>query len=279
MDHLPTAARLGRSCKAQAKAKNVAARNDAAAAAAASAAAAAAAIAAEGEDWSVLMRIEAPAATAAAAVAEKEADERRSQLREQQANDAAAPATAASADTAAAASGISITIPHEVPDAGLASHLARIEEEERRSQLSERVDNPEAVPAAAAEAEVADSMAAMRAHYIEGWQRHVDRHKDAASQPSPWCDMDDTAAVDNPAGSAAFDLLRADIEMLRQYLEVLSHSPDCDAYSAAIHLTMSDIHSALSETVITENIYIHLHSSFQHIVRFCNLLPIFNAGA
>ena len=203
------------------------------------------------------------------------------------------------------------------------------------------VDNPEAAPAAAAaEAEVADTMAAMHAHYLEGMmehnratyraqgeaeerlsqlrdqQAHVDWHNEAASQPSPWGDMDETAAVDNPAGSVIrfpfavdesgdvsiiappgggvpctachvqhsgsccfFDLLRADMEMLGLYLEVLPHSPDCYGYSAAIYLTMSDIHTALTETVITEGIYVHLHSSVQHIVTDCNLLPMFQPGA
>ena len=128
--------------------------------------------------------------------------------------------------------------------------------------------------------------------------------------------MDETAAVDNPAGSVIrfpfavdesgdvsiiappgggvpctachvqhsgsccfFDLLRADMEMLGLYLEVLPHSPDCYGYSAAIYLTMSDIHTALTETVITEGIYVHLHSSVQHIVTDCNLLPMFQPGA
>jgi hypothetical protein len=188
VSHLaPTAARLGRSCKAQANAKNATAT----AAAASAAAAAAAATAAEADDWSVWMRIEASAAAAAAAVALRGSVRRI--FREREANDALrleaasqqsrvvdnpeeAPAAAIAVryrdgvrgEQLFTASGISITIPHDVPDAGLASYFARIEEEECRSQLSERaandtcvwgdveenvvVDNPEAATAAAAEA-------------------------------------------------------------------------------------------------------------------------------
>jgi hypothetical protein len=282
VSHLaPTAARLGRSCKAQANAKNATAT----AAAASAAAAAAAATAAEADDWSVWMRIEASAAAAAAAVAPRGSIA--ANFREREANDALLL--------------------------------------EAASQQSCVVDNPEAAPAAA-EPEVADTMAAMHATYraqceaeerlsqLRDQQARVDWHNEAASQPSPWSDMDETSCrVGNPAGSVIrfpfavdesgavsiiappgggspctachvqhsgsccfFDLLRADVEKLGLYLELLPSEP---ILSGAIYLTMCEIHTTLTERVITEDIYVQLHSLVQHIVKDCNLLPIFNPGA
>ena len=142
----------------------------------------------------------------------------------------------------------------------------------------------------------------------------VDWHIPAELAPSPWSDMDETSCrVGNPAGSVIrfpfavdesgfvsiiappgggspctachvqhsgsccfFDLLRADIDTLKLYLEVLPSEP---ILSDAIYLTMCDIHTTLTERVITEDIYVHLHSLVQHIVKDCNLLPRFQPGA
>ena len=243
------------------------------------------------------MRIEASAAAAAAAVAEREADARRSQLREREANDAL------------------------LLEAASQQNCVWGDMEE-----TVVVDNPEAAPAAAAEAEVADTMAAMHATYraqceaeerlseLRDQQARVDWHNEVASQPSPWSDMDETSCrVGFPAGSAIrfpfavdesgavsiiappgggspctachvqhsgsccfFDLLRADVEKLGLLLELLPEEP---ILSGAIYLTMCEIHTTLTERVITEDIYVELHSLVQHIVKDCNLLPIFQPGA
>jgi hypothetical protein len=329
------ASRLGRSCKAKAMPKKATAT----AAAAAAAAAATAASAAEADDWSVCFGIETSAATAAAAVAPRGSV--RAQIRQRETNDAllleAAPKQSRVVDNPGAApgaaiavghrdevrgeqlftaSGISITIPHDVPDACV------------RGDVEENVVvvNPEAATAAAAEAARADLLASMISTYrakreaeerlsqLRDQQARVDWHNEVASQPSPWSDMDETSCrVGFPAGSAIrfpfavdesgavsiiappgggspctachvqhsgsccfFDLLRADVEKLGLLLEMLPEEP---ILSGAIYLTMCEIHTTLTERVITEDIYVELHSLVEHIVRDCNLLPIFNPGA
>ena len=138
-------------------------------------------------------------------------------------------------------------------------------------------------------------------------------HNEAASKPSPWGDMDEIAAVDNPAesvvhadesglvsiiappdggvpctechvqhrGTCSFhDLLRADMDTLGMYLDVvLPHRPECYRYRAAIYTTMSDIHAALIETGIAEDMFVHLRASVQHVIKDCNRLPMFQPGA
>ena len=142
------------------------------------------------------------------------------------------------------------------------------------------------------------------------------RHNEAASQPDPWGDMGEIAAVDNPAesvvhadyrgfvsiivpadsgvpctechvqhrGPCSFhDLLRADMDTLAMYkgvvLQVQIYRPEFDSYRAAIDATMADIHEALAEIGVAEDIFVHLRAAVHHVIKDCNRLPMFQPGA
>ena len=114
-------------------------------------------------------------------------------------------------------------------------------------------------------------------------QASADRVRDAAQDPSPWCDMDDidhqVTNVDK-CGNASIvgcsfeDLMLADIALLQASMDILPEKPRYYRLRAALYSLMADIHETVMDGSISLESFADMRSSVVTLRDRCTLASL-----
>ena len=116
-------------------------------------------------------------------------------------------------------------------------------------------------------------------------QASADRVRDAAQDPSPWCDMDDidhqvfnvdkcgNASITDSSivGCSLQDLMLADIALLQASMDILPEKPRYYRLRAALYSLMADIHETVMDGSISLESFVDMRSSVVTLRGPCTL--------